>query len=140
MTAEFRTVGVSGLIKHVAEAESHWVDFIAGGPAAMAKVSEEWNNAEWDSEDWLAMFRMLPGETLAGVLEHYEQVARRTDEVVAGLADLDVSHPLPAAPWFQKGTRRTARRVLVHIIAETAQHAGHADIIRECLDGSKTMG
>ena len=45
-----------------------------------------------------------------------------------------------AAPWFPPGARWSARRVLLHIIAETAQHAGHADIIRESLDGAKTMG
>jgi hypothetical protein len=51
-----------------------------------------------------------------------------------------VSHPLPIAPWFEPGARWSVRRVLLHIIAETAQHAGHADILRESLDGSKTMG
>ena len=126
---------LGGLIKHVAEAESNWVDFIVGGPAAMASGSEE-----WDVEDWLAQFRMMPGESLAGVLDHYDEVARRTDEVVAALPDLDGSHPLPEAPWFERGARWSARRVVLHIIAETAQHAGHADIIRESLDGSKSMG
>ena len=38
------------------------------------------------------------------------------------------------------GRARSARRVLLHIVAETAQHAGHADIIRETIDGQKTMG
>ena len=52
----------------------------------------------------------------------------------------DSSHPLPNAPWFPPGERRSARRVFLHIIAETAQHAGHADIIRESLDGAKSMG
>jgi len=59
---------------------------------------------------------------------------------VARLTDLDASHPLPEAPWFERGARWSARRALLHIIAETAQHAGHADIIRESLDGTKTMG
>src|SRR3712207_9015981 len=45
--------------------------------------------------------------------------------------DLDASHPLPEAPWFEPGARRSARRVFLHIVAETAQHAGHADILRE---------
>jgi hypothetical protein len=83
---------------------------------------------------------MAPGETLAGLLEDYARVARRTDELVAGLPDLDSSQPLPEAPWFEPGARWSARRVLLHLIAETAQHAGHADIIRESLDGAKSMG
>jgi uncharacterized damage-inducible protein DinB len=126
---------LGGLIKHVATVESGWTDFIVGGPAAMASGA-----GEVDVSDWTAGFRMEPGETLAGLLERYEQVAARTDELVAGLPDLDASHLLPEAPWFEPGARWSARRVLLHIIAETAQHAGHADIVRESLDGSKTMG
>ena len=85
-------------------------------------------------------FRLLPGETLAGVLEHYAEVAARTDDLVRTLPDLNVAHPLPQAPWFPPGAQWSARQVLLHILAETAQHAGHADIIREALDGAKTMG
>ena len=85
-------------------------------------------------------FRLLPGETLDGVLADYAEVARRTDEVAATLPDLDIAHPLPKAPWFPPGARWSARQVLLHIIAETAQHAGHADIIRESLDGARSMG
>jgi hypothetical protein len=83
---------------------------------------------------------MLEGETLARLLEAYAEVARRTDELVANLPDLDVSQPLPSAPWFEPGARWSARRVFLHIIAETSQHAGHADILREALDGTKSMG
>ena len=83
---------------------------------------------------------MEPGETLASILERYDAVARRTDELVTTLPDLAASHPLPEAPWFEPGASWSARRSLLHIIAETAQHAGHADIIRESIDGSRTMG
>ena len=130
---------LGGIIKHVADVESGWADFIVRGPAAMDDGGDE-SNANSQVEDWLARFQMQPGESLAGLLEHYEEVARRTDELVANLADLDESHPLPVAPWFEEGAQWSARRVLLHILAETAQHAGHADIIRESLDGSKTMG
>jgi Protein of unknown function (DUF664) len=121
---------LGGLIKHVAAMERGWMDFVVRGTEAMATV------ADGREEE----FRMLEGETLAGVLEEYERVARRTEEIVAGLPDLDFSHPLPEAPWFEPGARWSARRVLLHILAETAQHAGHADIIRESIDGAKTMG
>lgn len=83
---------------------------------------------------------MLDGETLAGVLDDYAEVARRTDELVVTLPDLDAAQPLPKAPWFEPGAQWSARRVLLHIVGETAQHAGHADIIRESLDSAKTMG
>ena len=95
---------------------------------------------EEDFARWADQFRLLPDETLAGVLASYAEVARRTDELVASLADLDAAHPLPKAPWFPPGEQWSARRVILHIIAETAQHAGHADIIRESLDGAKSMG
>jgi hypothetical protein len=70
----------------------------------------------------------------------YEEVAARTDALVRTLPDLDADQPLPEAPWFEPGARWSARRVLLHIVAETAQHAGHADILRESLDGAKSMG
>ena len=123
---------LAGLIKHVAATESAWVRFIEGGPEAMS--------GDWSPEAWAREWRLEPGQTLASVLEHYADVARYTDGLVATLPDLDVSHPLPSAPWFQPGARRSARRVFLHIIAETAQHAGHADIHRETIDGQKTMG
>ena len=124
---------VGGLIKHVALTERQWISFIGEGPSAMS-------NGEGDSGGWASGFQMLDGETLAGLLDEYEQVARRTEELVSELPDLDMSQPLPEAPWFEAGARWSARRVLLHVLAETAQHAGHADIIRESLDGAKTMG
>ncbi|MFD0315785.1 DinB family protein [Streptomyces flavalbus] len=128
---------LGGLIKHVTSVERGWVDFILNGPSALGDFDAM---TEEDFARRADEFRMLPGDTLAGVLAEYAEVARRTDELVATLPDLDASHPLPKAPWFQQDARWSARRVLLHIIAETSQHAGHADIIRESLDGAKTMG
>jgi hypothetical protein len=125
---------LGGLIKHVALTEERWVAFIQQGPSAMDSPDEASMAAH------AASFRMLPGETLSGLLDRYDEVVRRTDDVVATLPSLDASHPLPDAPWFEPGARWSARRVFLHIIAETAQHAGHADIIRESLDGARTMG
>jgi Protein of unknown function (DUF664) len=124
---------LGGLIKHVTLVERRWARFITGGPSAMA-------GDEPGPGDWTAGFRLLDGETLAGLLLDYAEAARTTGEIVAGLPSLDISHPLPEAPWFEPGARWSARRVLLHVIAETAQHAGHADIIRESLDGAKSMG
>ncbi|OQR64060.1 hypothetical protein B6E66_10830 [Streptomyces maremycinicus] len=128
---------LGGLIKHVTSVERGWAAFILEGPSAMPDFTKM---TEADFARRADEFRMLPGETLSGVLKKYAEVARRTDELVTSLPDLDADHPLPAAPWFEPNARWSARRVLLHIVAETAQHAGHADIIRESLDGAKSMG
>ena len=128
---------LGGLVKHVTSVERTWTAFILDGPSAVGDFTAM-TDADWARR--ADEFRMLPGETLAGVLADYEEAARRTDELVAGLPDLDATQPLPKAPWSQSDERWTARRTLMHIISETAQHSGHADIIRECLDGAKSMG
>ena len=128
---------LGGLIKHVTATERGWVNFILEGTSAMKDFTAM---TEDDYAQRADQFRLLPGETLAAVLADYAEVAHRTDELVASLPSLNAEHPLPNAPWFQSGESWSARRVLLHIIAETAQHAGHADIIRESLDGAKSMG
>lgn len=128
---------LGGLVKHVASVERGWVRFILDGPSAMGDFEDM---TEADFQRRTDEFRMLEGDTVAGVLAAYEQVAAETDRIVADLPDLDAAHPLPEAPWFEPGARWSARRVLLHMIAETAQHAGHADIIREAIDGAKSMG
>ncbi|MEV0118178.1 DinB family protein [Streptomyces sp. NPDC050844] len=127
---------LGGLIKHVAEVEQSWGDFILGGPAAMPDYTAM-TEADWARR--ADSFRMLPGETLAGVLDTYAEVARRTDELVTTVPDLDATWPLPKAPWTEPGAQWSVRQVLMHIISETAQHSGHADIIRESLDGATSM-
>ena len=127
---------IGGLIKHVAATEAHWAEFIVNGPSPADDFSAM---TEADFARRADDFRLLPGETLAGVLGHYAEVAARTDDLVRTLPDLNASHPLPEAPWYPPGARYTARRVLTHIVAETTHHAGHADIIRESLDGARSM-
>ncbi|GAA5211116.1 DinB family protein [Streptomyces thinghirensis] len=129
---------LGGLIKHVSSVERSWANFIVDGPSAMGGDFTTMTEADWAQR--ADEFRMLPGETLAGVLADYAEAARRTDDLVATLPDLGATQPLPKAPWFEAGRQWSARRVLMHIVAETAQHAGHADIIRESLDGAKSMG
>ena len=91
------------------------------------------------NDDRAGQFLLRDDETLSGVLDRYTAVAEETERLAATL-DLETAHALPEAPWCPPGVSWTVRRVLVHILAETAQHAGHADIIREAIDGRKTMG
>jgi uncharacterized damage-inducible protein DinB len=128
---------VGGLIKHVTEVERSWAEFAQAGGSKDAPEEIEYTPeriAEWENQ-----FRLTADETLAGVLAEYEKVAAATDDLVRTL-DLDTSYELPAAPWQPPGVFWTVRRVFLHIAAETAQHAGHADIIRETIDGQTSMG
>ncbi|WP_433407522.1 DinB family protein [Saccharomonospora azurea] len=130
---------LGGLIKHVAETEHTWIRFAQGDLAAIdIPTTEEGLQAMQREHE--KQFELLPGETLASVLARYDEVAAETERAIADVPDLDTSYPLPDAPWFESGVRWSVRRVLLHVIAETAQHAGHADIIRETIDGQKTMG
>ncbi|MGW0904097.1 DinB family protein [Streptomyces sp. NPDC002853] len=139
---------LGGLVKHVASIEEGWLRFVLDGPSAMrydlpdgvtwedlaagtARVFPQW------AIDHQNDFRMLPGETLAGIVARYEKVAARSEEIITSVPDLSATHPLPEAPWHEPGAVRSVRGVLMHVIAETAQHAGHADILREALDGRK---
>ncbi len=125
---------IGGIVKHVTQAERNWVRFVLEGPDA---VPDHTSQDVYD--EWLDGHTMRDDETLAGLLEAYETQARRTDELVV-TADLDATQALPPAPWFEPGARWSARRVILHVIGEIAQHAGHADIIRETIDGQKSMG
>ena len=83
--------------------------------------------------DYLGTFQLTREETLAGVLAGYEAAAAQTDRSTRATADLDRQVPLPATPWSPDGC--TVRWILFHLIEETARHAGHADLLREALDG-----
>lgn len=124
---------LGGLVKHVTFVEAGWAEFVVRGTVATETSGDDWTERA-------ESFRMLPGETLAAIVERFGEVTRRTDELLASLPDLNLSHALPEAPWFEPGARWTARRVFLHLIAEMTQHAGHADILREAIDGQKSMG
>jgi uncharacterized damage-inducible protein DinB len=138
---------IGGLIKHVAAVEASWAEFMLTGVHGGVPDDVDWSKLDPSDPSSIDPdmvrayqdgFRLLPGETLAATIEHYQRVAEATDDLV-GRLDLDRSFPLPPMPWFEPGAT-TVRRTVIHIIAETAQHAGHADIIREAIDGAKTMG
>ncbi|GAA1223565.1 DinB family protein [Kitasatospora nipponensis] len=119
-------LSLAGLIKHAALCERHWiVTILMGGEVAEANRPEAWAD----------QFRLVDGETLEGWLKTYQEVAAETEEIINGLPDLEVDAALPTAPWFPPNSRRTARWILTHLIEEAARHAGHADIVRETLDG-----
>jgi hypothetical protein len=129
-TPTVSALSLGAILQHVTEMEVQWGAFIDVGAESMAGMTPE---------KYAAMWTLGDDATAESLTAAYDAACARNDERVR-TADLDGDHALPEAPWFAPGARWSARRVLVHIIAETSQHAGHADIIRESIDGAKTMG
>jgi uncharacterized damage-inducible protein DinB len=122
-------LSVGGLIKHVAATERGWLD----------TVLQRTRNARDEADaGYAANFHLGPEDTLAEVLDHYAEVAEETERTIAAIPDLGQAVPVPqGVPWFPADVPAwSVRWVLLHLIEETARHAGHADIIRESLDGA----
>ena len=122
-------LSVGGLIKHVATVERGWMDTVLQ------------RDREWSAANHRASFRLTPGETLADILDLSDQAAQETDSIIAEIPDLGQTVPVPQGVTWLPGdvTAWSVRWVLLHLIEETARHAGHADIIRESLDGATAL-
>ncbi|MEU7315560.1 DinB family protein [Streptomyces sp. NPDC007083] len=117
-------LSVAGVLKHVTVTEASWLRTFRG-----IDVAEEVKRAEWETS-----FRPGEDETVEVLLAGSERVAAETERAVGGLGSLDETFAVPPAPW-DKGGDFSWRWGLLHLIEEYARHAGHADIIRETLDG-----
>lgn len=118
---------LGGLLHHVVNNERHWMQVIAD-------LDE---TAVFDTEAAGGEYVMADDDTVAGLVGEWDAVARSTAEALTTL-DLDLSVPVPTAPWAPDGIWQSARFTVLHILREVSQHAGHADIIREELDGANT--
>ncbi|GAA2691621.1 DinB family protein [Streptomyces lunalinharesii] len=118
-------LSLGGLVKHVAEVEQRWLEFAQQREPSIPR----------DQNSWHLGFQLQDGESVAGTLEFWEGVAAETEKFIRSVPSLDDTFPLPPAPWFPKDARQSMRWLLLHLIEETARHAGHADIVRESLDG-----
>jgi hypothetical protein len=127
-------LSLSGLLKHVAETELNWLlmaqQRLGVPPRRSSGVERQRTEATWADS-----FRLVDDETVPGMLTFWQSVARETEEFIASVPSLNDTFPLPPAPWFPKDGAVSMRWLLLHLVEEIARHAGHADIIRESLDG-----
>jgi uncharacterized damage-inducible protein DinB len=125
-TPTVSSLSVGSLIKHLAAVERTWMDMVRSRRSATA------------AEDYVENLRFGPDQTLDEVLDSYAQAAAETDAIVTGIEDLGQAVPVPpGVPWFPADVEAwSIRWVLLHLIQETARHAGHADIVRESIDGA----
>ncbi|MCO1654844.1 DinB family protein [Pseudonocardia humida] len=85
-----------------------------------------------DVADWAGTMRATPEETVDRVLAAYRDAIARANEVIGTYSDLALPAPRPS----RRASAPSMRWLLVHMIEETGRHAGHADILREQIDGS----
>ena len=119
-------LSVGGLIKHCASTEAGWMGQVRGEPQVL------------DYQQYADNFRLAEGETVDDVLARYDRVAEQTEKTVTELDNLghliEIDH---SVPWNSKDmTHWTLRWILLHLVQETARHSGHADIVRESVDGA----
>lgn len=120
---------LGGLVKHLADVQRTWLAVVDG--TAPAEI--DWSDLDPDGS------RMTGDETLAGLLDAFHAAAVGFDRTVRQEPDLDRRVTLPHSPWSPADPITwTVRHVLLHVFREIAHHSGHADIIREALDGAST--
>lgn len=111
---------LAGLVKHLTLVERNWFPtLLAPEPGDVYLTSEE---------DAVASFTLSDQETIVGLTEEYERACARSRAVAASI---DLDHVVPHPQLGEV----SLRWILVHMIEETARHAGHADILRELTDG-----
>jgi Protein of unknown function (DUF664) len=117
---------VGGLVKHLTDMERSWTATMLQQPRTGAP------------EDYLLGFRVSDDDTISCLLADYAAAGADTDAAVATISDLGQAVPVPkGVPWFPSDVDAwSVRWVLLHLIEETAKHAGHADIVRESVDGA----
>lgn len=119
------TLSIGGLVKHVGQMERSWMDRVLERPPSL------------DPSQYEQGFTLLADETLAGVLAELDAVEAETE---AAVRDLPLDHAVPVpqgVPWFPDDVEAWSLRwVLLHLVEEEARHAGHADLVREAIDGA----
>lgn len=122
-------LSLAGLLKHSAFV-------MTGGLLGAKAISAE--EAPIDITDFYGSFALSEGETVAQIREVYEQLLERYLAMIGGL-DLDAEFTIGPMPWYgvTEPAPANMRYLVVHHLEELARHAGHADIIREQIDGAK---
>ncbi|EGD54418.1 DinB family protein [Gordonia neofelifaecis] len=121
-------LSIGGLVKHVTFTHRHWWKVIADADPT----------AQFDMEAASTTYALSDDETLADWLAHFDDQREKTAAALRALDDPDAAIPLPVAPWAPDPQYRSARWIVLNMLRELAHHSGHADILRETIDGQST--
>jgi hypothetical protein len=135
LTPTVSALSIGGLVTHVTAMERSWLDMVVtrDRPAADSGGGD----VAADEADYGAGFQLAEGQRLPDALAELDAVAAETAAAVRAAA-LDDAVPVPkGVPWFPDDVEAwSVRWVLLHLIEEIGRHAGHADIVRESIDGA----
>jgi hypothetical protein len=133
-TPSVSALSIGGLIKHATAMQRTWMARVGAAPDAPPKDTRPFEEIAREFGD---QHVMRPDETLAGLLRAFETQNAQSLRLVETV-DLDAAVPVPQEiPWFPRNQDAwSGRWVILHVINELARHAGHADIIRETIDGA----
>jgi Protein of unknown function (DUF664) len=117
-----------GLIKHLAGGEFVYFGTTFGRPSA--------DELAWSEDDPMSDMVAYPGESRADIIELYKKAWAHADVTFDTLA-LDARGRVPH--WSPATNEITLHQIMLHVLVDTHRHAGHADIVRELIDGSAGM-
>jgi hypothetical protein len=126
------TLTLGTLLKHVTQTQAHWLALALAAPESPQddRTMEQRYAEHQDGWTW------HPHDTLSAALAAYDEVSTRVLAAVRDL-DLDTAVPVPPAPWNPTDVEAwSVRWVWFHLVEELARHAGHADLVREGIDGA----
>lgn len=125
------TLTLGGLLHHLALVESSWLSEVFLGQEAM----EPFASADWDADrDW--EFTTAPDHTPEVLRARYDESVERSDGIIRDALAAGGLEQLSVRPSRDTGELFSLRWILLHLIEEYARHNGHADLIREAVDGT----
>ena len=128
-TTAASSLTLAGLVKHMALVEDSWFTERFAGQAMPAPFGD----VDWDADrDW--ELRTAVDDDPAWLVQRYDESCERSRSVVAAAASLD--QEAAAGRRGADDAPFTLRWILCHMIEETARHNGHADLLREAIDGA----
>lgn len=126
VTTAASNLTLAGLLKHMALVEDHWFSVILHD----VEPAQPWCGVDWDADpDW--EFRTAVDDDPADLVAQYEQTCDASRAAVAAVGSLDDL----SARAGRRGEHFSLRWILLHMLEETARHLGHADFLREAIDG-----
>ncbi|MGA4867698.1 DinB family protein [Streptomyces lavendulocolor] len=124
-TPSVSELSLAALLTHAVLGEPAWIPVLRG------------RGGDWTDRDGAAEFTPRAGQSIGDLLREHRRVGAEVVRAVRDLpGDLGRKVPMPKTPWGPEDEPRSVRWILLHLIAEAARHAGHADLIRESLDGA----